>query len=336
MIRAIYRNRFLSIAVIISTLLILGAGIFSSPHTANSQGVTTPITGYAWSDNIGWISLNCTTDTNGCATPAGNWGLSASNGAITGQAWSDNIGWIVAYTSSSGCPSGSCPATITSTGPNTYALSGWLQAVSADNKGWDGWISLSGTSPSYGVTANSCSLTGDAWGSDVVGWVDFSQANINNTIPDQPTCTQPDGSGVYHNIHDVHTSPSCVVTQSDTPCPSPQYCVTGDLYCHYPTPAAVAQLTVSPSILQSGATTTVTWSISNVQSCTVSGSNNDGTAASTDTNSPGFWSGLTGTETSSGITQPTTYTLSCVQDDPAQPPFVETANVTLAPAFQER
>ena len=321
MIQGIHRNWVLGIAIVLCVLFIITAGFFSLPRVAQSQGVTTQITGYAWSDTIGWISLNCSTDTNGCATPAGNWGLSASNGTITGYAWSDNVGWISA--TATGCPSGTCTPTITITGTSTYALSGWLKAIAADNKGWDGWISLSGASPNYGVSANSCNLAGDAWGSDVVGWIDFSSGHINGAVTDQATCTLPDGSGVYHNIHDVHTDASCNVTTSDTPCPSPQYCVTGDLYCHYPT--INTNFSVSPNIVQVGATTTVMWSVTNAQSCTVNGSNGDGP-----------WTGLSGTKNSSAITQQTVYTLSCIQDDPALPLFTATTSVSVAPVFQER
>lgn len=80
------------------------------------------LTGYAWSANFGWVSLNCSNDSS-CATVdykisndgAGNlssyaWGettgwinFNPSNGGVTinssgeflGYAWSDQIGWIV-------------------------------------------------------------------------------------------------------------------------------------------------------------------------------------------------------------------------------------------------
>jgi hypothetical protein len=328
MITAIKKHLLLALSVLVAVFIIAGVGFFTLPHVAHSQASVTPITGYAWSDNIGWISLNCITDTNGCSTAAGNWGLSTLGGTITGYAWSDSIGWISANASDlSGCPSAPCTATISNTG----AFSGWLKALTADNKGWDGWISLSGTAPSYGPIASSCAISGYAWGSDVVGWVDFSKGRIGTSTSDVYTCTNGNAT-----IVDTHTDAMCNVTVTNTNCPAPSFCSPGSSVCLYPAPNPIGVLTVSPSIVQSGATTTVSWNIASVQSCTVSGSNNDGTVGSTDTNAPGIWSGLVGAKVSSGITQQSTYTLTCVQDDPRQPPFTESASVNIAPAFQEK
>src|SRR5690606_12033986 len=68
---------------------------------AQSSGGT--LSGYAWSDNIGWISMN-----------GSGYGISVSgSGTLSGYAWSDNIGWISANSADlSGCPSGSCSASI--------------------------------------------------------------------------------------------------------------------------------------------------------------------------------------------------------------------------------
>jgi hypothetical protein len=47
-------------------------------------------TGYAWSENIGWISFNCTDV--GCGQ---DYGVKLdSSGSFSGYAWSENIGWI--------------------------------------------------------------------------------------------------------------------------------------------------------------------------------------------------------------------------------------------------
>jgi hypothetical protein len=48
--------------------------------------------GYAWSENLGWISLNCQND-NSCGTS--NFGVrNNSEGNLSGYAWGENIGWI--------------------------------------------------------------------------------------------------------------------------------------------------------------------------------------------------------------------------------------------------
>lgn len=144
------------------------------------------LAGYAWSDNIGWIDFTCSN------VPV------RSDGKIEGYAWanpsddvagSNNIGWI-SFNSADTAPCGSA-ARISGT-----ALSGWAKALSADGNGWDGCISLSGSSPAYGVTVpggtdSSGGLAGYAWGSDVVGWIDFTPTAYNGvaftrTVPVAP------------------------------------------------------------------------------------------------------------------------------------------------------
>lgn len=124
------------------------------------------VSGFAWSDNIGWISMN--------SGNTGNYGVTvAADGTISGYAWSDNIGWVSFNASDvSACPSGSCsPHMDTSTG----IVTGWAKALSgggANAGGWDGFISLSGAT--YGVKVKNCTWNGWAWGSSVVGWVNFN------------------------------------------------------------------------------------------------------------------------------------------------------------------
>jgi hypothetical protein len=87
-----------------------------------------------------------------------------------------------------------------------------LYQISGDNRGgWDGWIALSGVkiqlksaslaanpAPAFisGCTSSNCA-NGAAWGSDVVGWIDFSGVT---TMEQKLSCTGsygtviPDGS----------------------------------------------------------------------------------------------------------------------------------------------
>jgi hypothetical protein len=131
-------------------------GLSLSPSTVHASGGA--LTGYAWSDNIGWISFS------GTAADSSAYGVTVgSGGTLTGYAWSDNIGWI-------NFGANSCGAQATMT---AGALSGWAQAPAATG-GWDGCISLSGASPAYGVVLSGTTFTGFGWGSDVVGWLSFS------------------------------------------------------------------------------------------------------------------------------------------------------------------
>src|SRR3989338_6862323 len=112
---------------IVVILLFLNA-VVSPKNKGLAFADTSGLSGYAWSDNIGWVSLS-----------GSNYGISIDNGGkLSGYAWSDNIGWITANESElSGCPQNPCRAKL-----NGNAFSGWLRALS-NGGGWDGWISLS-------------------------------------------------------------------------------------------------------------------------------------------------------------------------------------------------
>jgi len=155
---------------VVSLALILSAvalGVVYEPD-AYAQSSGGSVTGYAWSDTIGWISLS-----------GGSYGITVSgSGTLGGYAWSDNIGWVSANSSDlSGCPSAPCSASIDGDGN----LTGWLKAVSggtSQSGGWDGFISLSGSG--YGPTRQSDgTFAGYAWGDINVGWLDFQFASTD-------------------------------------------------------------------------------------------------------------------------------------------------------------
>lgn len=196
-----FRNSFLL------SFLFLGAIfffiLFFSSVSVVSAATTDNVSGWAWSETVGWISFNCT---NGGSTannicPTSNYGVNKDvSGNLTGYAWSDNVGWIK-FGGLSGFPTGggtvAANAKVASNGAN---LEGWARACSGTSNpgscsdavatvttdprgGWDGWISLKGTSPNYSVRVNSapsplcpndsCSTTTWAWGSMIFGWIDF-------------------------------------------------------------------------------------------------------------------------------------------------------------------
>jgi hypothetical protein len=100
--------------------LVLG-GVFASSTFASDQTIDSTYE-YAWEENVGWISLNCSNDSscgsnnyavanNGSGTLSGyGWSdtagwvnfnptyggvsINASSGEFTGYAWGENIGWI--------------------------------------------------------------------------------------------------------------------------------------------------------------------------------------------------------------------------------------------------
>ena len=149
------------------------------------------IYGYAWSETIGWISFNCA-DLGTCGTSNYYVNIDGS-GNLTGYAWSENIGWIK-FGGLNTFPSGGNGTQQQNANINGINLKGWVRAcagtasgdcstMTSRTDGWDGWISLSGAG--YGVSKNGTAYSGYAWGSDVVGWIDFS--TILNY--EAPSCT---------------------------------------------------------------------------------------------------------------------------------------------------
>ncbi|MDR3570930.1 MAG: hypothetical protein P4L81_01885 [Candidatus Pacebacteria bacterium] len=131
----------------------------------------------------------------------------------------------------------------------------------------------------------------------------------------------------------IQTNTDCSTTNLST-CTAPQYCQNGSNQCLYPAITVNQGLKVTPNIVQQKETTQVSWNVANAQSCTVVGSNNDGSSQSTDQSSPGVWNATSGTKTSSAISTQTTYTLSC-KAYPGNPDLLQTQAVDIAPAYHE-
>ena len=160
----------------------------SGTKVAEAQSVwPKELTGWAWSDNIGWISFNCS-NTNSCATS--NYKVSmldsvTTNHYLSGYAWSDSVGWI-SFNSNEvfPCPDGcNAPSISVTSGQvigSAWAMSGNKNAPEGE---WNGYIEMSAY-PSHpspmgggdgGVTYNPATgaFTGYAFGS-VLGWVNFN------------------------------------------------------------------------------------------------------------------------------------------------------------------
>ena len=101
-------------------------------------------------------------------------------------------------------------------------------------------------------------------------------------------------------------------------------CNSGAGVCN-PTPAPSVSLTVNPILVSSGTQVRVVWSSTFSNSCTVTENNPN----ITDT-----WSGLSGSQTSSRITEQTVYTLSCVGANGST--VTATKIVNIIPVWQEK
>lgn len=161
------------ILYIAALFIVVAVSYFRFSDYEVSAGSEHNVSGWAWPENIGWISFNSANQGGGA-----NYGVNvAQNGDLSGYAWSENIGWI-SFNETTGCPSSPCKPKLNR---QNGQVSGWAKAIAADGNGWDGWIHLKGTN--YGVTVSGCSWQGYAWGSDVVGWVHFRGTNygVNGT-----------------------------------------------------------------------------------------------------------------------------------------------------------
>ncbi|MFA6257660.1 MAG: hypothetical protein WC671_01465 [Candidatus Paceibacterota bacterium] len=186
---------------------VLMFGIFCFSPLMVSASSTDSMSGWAWSSNIGWISFNCTNDSS-CATS--DYGVNKNaDGTLTGYAWSSNIGWIkfggfiISDFPTNGTGTQQINAKI-----NGNNLQGWAKALSGGDgsSGWDGWISFSGTTPNYGVSLTGDNFSGYAWGSEVVGWVDFSGVIIGAAVPAMSGTLTPAIS-------------SCIIASGTSSCP---------------------------------------------------------------------------------------------------------------------
>lgn len=327
------RKNISSLTLLVIGIVLLGITFFISPPHAISA-TATPITGYAWSDNVGWISFNCS-NTNSCATS--NYGLSiAGDGTVSGYAWSDNIGWVSANASDvSGCPSAPCTPVVSTV---DGSMVGWFKAL-ATGGGWDGWISLSGAS--YGVNYGpvlgvSGSFSGYAWGSNVLGWLSFSceDAGTCGTVDYRVETTYqpctPNSNVCLDGVTLRHYNADC--SYSDATCQFSGYgygcAVNACLAPASPGAGAIPEgIAATPRLVRAGNTVQVSWDVVNADpaSCTVTSS--DGASS---------WSGSSsGTETSAPINAQTTFFLHCNGADVDILTYDAQVTVSIVPTFKE-
>jgi len=201
----------------------------------------TPLSGYAWSSNIGWISFNPSDGATVALSTSSPCSTTAA--CLTGYAWSPNIGWVE-FGNLSGFPGSGGNVTVNM---STGAVSGWARAcagtVSGDCSsmtsradGWDGWIELSdsgsnakhptvtgltGTATSsQGISLNPSSgaFSGYAWGSNVVGWLSFSGGSSSGGpgVPGNPVCITGPACPNSNPVVVTPLTASCLATVSSS------------------------------------------------------------------------------------------------------------------------
>lgn len=167
--------------------------IFLAPN-AVIAGAGQNVSGFAWSENIGWVSFNssnCDPDNNGLSnggagcpasgTAISNYGVNIdASGILSGYAWSENIGWISFNRSDTGAPPASPDygTYLAKVDLNNKEVSGWARVL-ANGGGWDGWVKFRGLN--YGVwldeSVNPVEFRNWSWSDMVFGWMSFNCAD---------------------------------------------------------------------------------------------------------------------------------------------------------------
>jgi hypothetical protein len=264
----------------------------------------------------------------------GEYDYPSSDGLAQSNGWGGGGGGYASKTYTQAQLSGNVPVVVGTGGSGGHADIG----PAGGGAGARGAVSISWTAAntSYGPVASNTTgaVSGYAWGSDVVGWVDFSLATT-----DYRSCTPGTTYSCVDSttLRQTTTSNTCGVTTSDSACsylcsgsgcvppPAPQFAGSG---------VGGGHLKVAPSVVRSGATTRVFWDVQYVSSCTISGGGDSWSGASAGCNSSTHecTAGPSGIQ-SSAITTRRTYTLTCTGLDSST--LTETQTVNLVPTYQE-
>jgi len=147
---------------------------FSKTVSAQSAGNTS---GYAWSEQAGWISFNCDQSLAGGQNTCGSvdYGVLVGDSSLSGYAWSEVLGWI-SFNCDQSLAGGqnTCGSVDYKVENQDGALSGYAWSEQA------GWISFKDNSDSalYQVSIDSQTgvFSGYAW-SEALGWISFNCAD---------------------------------------------------------------------------------------------------------------------------------------------------------------
>jgi len=324
---------------ILFTLCAVVALGYAAPAAAQFSS-DVPLTGYAWSDNVGWISFNCDQPdygTNTCGSSNYEVVIEPS-GDITGHAWSSHIGWIQFGGLGTSPEGGSSDAQIDL---NTGEISGWARAcagaanpdctggATSTAGGWSGWVKLADGSTPYEPTASGGTISGFSWGggptasSSVIGWISWSGTAGDGspygiTYTSIPSCnpapTLQCTSATSYDIVNEWCEP-----QSSGTCSLGETCTDG-VGCAASAPPT-GTISINPLAVRPGGTTQVTWSSPAADSCTVEQQNPARSGVVIDTGT------LSGSVTSNVVNNVSIFSLQCT--NAAYPGGIEVASTTI-------
>lgn len=172
----------------------------------------------------------------------------------------------------------------------------------------------------YGSTCNSQTRT--CSNGTLSGSYAYATCIVNDPPPTCTPSTSYTCSG--QSIIQTDVAADCEETETtlDT-CDLPEFCTAGSATCLYTAPSG--NITASPRLVASGKTTTISWTTTDAESCTVSGTNGD------------TWTGTNASRTSSPITQVVYYTIQCDDADPdtTEDDYSDRVTVVRVPSWLE-
>jgi len=150
----------------------VGAFVHTLKSTINiaRAGAGDNVSGWAWSENYGWISFNCIND-DSCGSIDYGVAIDEATGAMSGHAWSSNLGWI------DFSPSGPYPEDPQFSvyyDSATGQITGWAKILVLGDDGWMKMVNAS-IDPATGEF-KGWMWNGNDDGSGI-GWISFNCAD---------------------------------------------------------------------------------------------------------------------------------------------------------------
>lgn len=185
------RKKILFIFISFISIILVASFIYFFQTKKIAAGTEHNVLGFAWSENIGWISFNSESDGSSV-----NYGVNidTTTGKFSGYAWSEHLGWISFNRADTGdppyddpCPDGTCIAKLenpANLGSSDVKVLGWARVLSVKNNssnagGWDGWIRFDhGRDGEVYIDSNG-DFHGWAWSDMVLGWLSFNSSDPN-------------------------------------------------------------------------------------------------------------------------------------------------------------
>ena len=321
----------------------------SGPYTTSScGGACAPVQKYSCNTNN-----QCALDSNGPYTSSNCNNICGSGGGFSCNAGNQCVaspsGSYATSNCNNACGGGSCsksPYCDDDTNAH-YSVSASCQYVSDGDCDGGGSCTKkpycdAGTNKQYGVSA-SCQYVAGGSCIECPG----NQSKIWNPTTHQFECRVTgcplpvyycQADNLCHRTYG--SSPEC---QPNNSCSACAYGCTqsgSSSSCNPPPAPEIVTWNVHPTLVHRESTVQVEWEAKNVRSCTVRGTNSDGTG----NNATGVWGGtagsthnLSGTKTSSPITAQTIYTIVCQPvPESVSSPVSRSTTVNIIPIFQEQ